>query len=131
MIRKSRLRAGQAVIDAAIKAARKPRVVIQASAVGYYGPRGDEIVTEETPPGTDFPARVCVDWEASTALVEAMGVRRAVIRTGIVLSREAGALPRLVLRFRFFAGGPMGGGHQGYPWIHIADEVTAIAFLIE
>ena len=125
MIRESRLRAGQAVIDAVIGATHKPHVVIQASAVGYYGPRGDEIVTEQTLPGTDFLARVCADWEASTALVEAMGVSHAFIRTGIVLSREAGALPRLVLPFRFFADGPMGGVLQWYPWIHLADEVAA------
>lgn len=131
VIRESRLQAGQAVIDAVMGAARKPRVVIQASAVGYYGPRGDDFVTEETPPGSDFLARLCVDWESSTALVEAMGVRRAIIRTGLVLSRESGALPRLVLPFRFFVGGPMGSGNQWYPWIHIADEVAAIAFLIE
>src|SRR5919202_5631748 len=90
MIRESRLRAGQAVIDAVIGATQKPHVVIQASAGGSYGPPGDEIVTEQTLPGTDFLARVCADWEASTALVEAMGVSHAFIRTGIVLSREAG-----------------------------------------
>lgn len=116
LIRESRLQAGQAVIDAVIRTTRKPRVVIQASGVGYYGPRGDEFVTEEAPPGTDFLARLCVDWESSTALVESMGVRQAIIRTGLVLSRQGGALPRLLLPFRFFVGGPMGSGHQWYPW---------------
>lgn len=130
-ILESRLNAGAAVVEAVKAAGTKPRVVIQSSAVGYYGPRGDEVVTEETPPGDDFLANVCKQWEASTAAVETMGVRRAVIRTGVVLSTEAGALPRLLLPFRLFAGGRLGSGRQWWPWIHIADEVRAIRFLIE
>jgi hypothetical protein len=131
LIRESRLNAGQAVVQAVEAATQKPHVVIQASAVGYYGPRGDEVITEESPPGDDFLARLCVDWEASTAAVEEMGVRRAVIRTGIVLSREGGTLPRLLLPYRLFVGGPFGSGRQYYSWIHIADEVAAIRFLME
>jgi len=130
-IRESRVNAGRAVVEAVQAAATKPRVVIQASAVGYYGPRGDEAVTEETPPGHDFLASVCQVWEASTQPVEAMGVRRAIIRTGIVLSTRGGALPRMLLPFRLFVGGPLGSGRQGFPWIHLADEVGAIRFLIE
>ena len=130
-IRESRANAGRAVVEAVAAAGRKPGVVIQASAVGYYGPRGEEEVTEGTPPGGDFLARVCVAWEASTAPVEEQGVRRAIIRTGIVLSLRDGALPRLLLPFRFFVGGPLGSGRQWFPWIHLADEVAAIRFLIE
>lgn len=130
-IRDSRVNAGKAVVEAVQAASRKPAVVVQASAVGYYGPRGPETVTEDTPPGKDFLAQVCVDWEASTAPVEAMGVRRAIARTGIVLSTEGGALPRMLLPFKFFAGGKLGSGQQGFPWIHIADEVAALRFLIE
>ena len=127
----SRLRAGQA-LNAAIEAAeRKPSVLIQASAIGYYGPRGDETITEESEPGDDFLAQTCVQWEHATRPVEAMGVRRAIIRTGIVLSSEEGALPRLLLPHRFFVGGPFGDGEQWYSWIHIADEAAAIRFLIE
>jgi len=130
-IRHSRLNAGQAVVEAARAAARKPAVVVQASGIGYYGPRGDEEVTEEAPPGSDFLGRLAVEWEASTASVEALGVRRVVVRTGVVLSLEGGALPRLALPFRFFLGGPLGSGRQWTPWIHIADEVGAIRFLLE
>ncbi|MGB9890899.1 MAG: TIGR01777 family oxidoreductase [Anaerolineae bacterium] len=130
-IRQSRLDAGQAVVEAVRAAARKPAVVVQASGIGYYGPHGDEEVTEDFPPGSDFLGRLAVEWEASTAPVEGMGVRRVVIRTGVVLSREGGALPRLALPFRFFLGGPLGNGRQWVPWIHIADEVRAIRFLLE
>ena len=130
-IRQSRLAAGAAVLDALGAARRKPQVLVQASAVGYYGARGDELVTEETPPGNDFLAQTCVAWEASTAPVESLGVRRVVARTGVVLSRAGGALPRMVTPYRFFVGGPLGSGKQWLPWIHLADEVGAIRFLIE
>jgi uncharacterized protein (TIGR01777 family) len=130
-IRESRLNAGRAVVEAVRAAARRPRVVVQSSAVGYYGPRGDDLVTEDTPPGTDFLARVCVDWEASTAEVETLGVRRVIIRTGLVLSADGGLLPLVALPFRFFVGGPLGSGRQWMPWIHIADHVAAVRFLIE
>lgn len=130
-IRQSRLDAGQAVVEAVRAAKRKPAMVVQASGIGYYGPHGDEEVTEDFPPGEDFLGRLAVEWEASTAPVESLGVRRVVIRTGVVLSREGGALPRLALPFRFFLGGPLGNGRQWVPWIHIADEVRAIRFLLE
>ncbi len=130
-IRESRVNAGRAVVQAVEAVAHKPRVVIQASAVGYYGPRGDEEVTEETPPGDDFLAQVTIEWEASTAPVEALGVRRVIVRTGVVLSAEGGALPRMLLPFKLFLGGPLGSGRQWFPWIHVADEVAAIRFLME
>jgi len=130
-ILQSRLNAGQAVVQAVKAADNKPGVVIQASGIGYYGPRGNEEITEETPPGHDFLAGLATDWESSTASLEALGVRRAIIRTGVVLSNEGGALPRMLLPFRFFIGGRLGGGRQWFPWIHIADEVGAIRFLIE
>jgi hypothetical protein len=128
---KSRLNSGRAVVEAVEAASRKPQVVIQASAIGFYGPCGDEIITEESPAGDDFLARLCQRWEASTASVEAMGVRHVVIRTGIYLSPEGGALHRLVLPIRLFVGGPFGRGEQWYAWIHPKDEVNAIRFLIE
>jgi len=130
-IRESRLDAGRAVVEAVRAAARRPRVVVQSSAVGYYGPCSDEPVTEDAPPGTDFLARVCVDWESSTAEVEALGVRRVIIRTGLVLSSNGGLLPLMALPFRFFVGGTLGSGRQWMPWIHIADHVAAIRFLME
>jgi len=129
-ILQSRLNAGQAVVEAVKAATRKPRVVIQASGIGYYGHCGNEEITEETPPGHDFLAGLAAEWESSTASLEALGVRRAVIRTGVVLSTEDGALPRMLLPFRFFVGSRLGSGRQWFPWIHIADEVGVIRFLI-
>jgi uncharacterized protein (TIGR01777 family) len=130
-IRESRLNAGRAVVQAVELAGVKPRVVIQASGVGYYGPRGDEEIVEEEPPGDDFLGQLAIEWEASTAPVERMGVRRAVIRSGAVLSTEGGAFPPMLLQSRLFLGGPLGSGRQWLPWIHMADEVRAIRFLIE
>lgn len=130
-IRESRLNAGQAMVRAIERATVKPRVLIQASGVGYYGPRGNEEITEEVPPGEDFLGQLAVEWEACTAPVEAMEVRRAIIRSGAVLSTEGGALPPMLLQYRLFAGGPLGNGRQWLPWIHMADEVRAIRFLIE
>jgi uncharacterized protein len=127
----SRVDAGKAVVEAVQAAATKPAVVIQSSAVGYYGSRGGELLTEESQPGNDFLANVCIDWEKSSEAVEALGVRRAVIRTGIVLSAEGGALPKMLLPFKFFAGGKIGSGQQYFPWIHMADQVNAIRFLID
>ena len=130
-IRDSRLNAGRAMLQALESATRRPRVVVQASAVGYYGLCGDEELNEESPPGKDFLAQLAIDWEVSTAQIERLGVRRAIIRTGVVLSPEGGAFPRLLLPFRLFVGGPLGSGRQWFPWIHIADEVGAIRFLLE
>jgi hypothetical protein len=127
----SRVQAGSAVVDAVRNAEHKPLLVLQASAVGYYGPRGRERITEKDGAGNDFMAEICVNWEASTALVENFGVRRVIIRLGIVLSQAGGALPRQMLPFRLFTGGPIGSGRQGYPWVHILDVCRAIKFLIE
>jgi hypothetical protein len=130
-IRESRVESGAAVLAAIRQAPEKPRVLLQGSAVGFYGPGGDEVFTEAHPAGRDFLADVCVDWEDSTAGAEALGVRRALLRTGIVLSPKGGALPKMALPFRLMAGGPIGSGRQWVPWIHISDEVGAIRFLLE
>ena len=130
-ILESRLNAGRAVVEAVEAVKHKPRVVVQASAVGYYGPCGDEEITEDAPPGHDFLARTAIEWEASTAPVERMGIRRVIIRTGVVLSTLGGALNRMLLPYRLFSIRRLGNGRQWLPWIHIADEVSAIRFLIE
>ena len=130
-IRQSRTKAGKAVMEAVAAAKARPKVLIQASAVGYYGTQtGDKTVTEAASPGSDFLAKVCFDWEASTAAVKKLGVRRPVLRTGIVLANEGGAFPKLLLPFKLFAGGPLGSGKQWLPWIHIADQIAAIQFLL-
>jgi hypothetical protein len=129
----SRLNAGAAVMDALRLAkeagAGMPAVLIQASAVGYYGPRGPEPVTEDEPCGTGFLAEVAKRWEDSTSGAEALGVRRAVIRTSMVLG-QGGALSKMLPPFRLGLGGPLGSGKQMVPWIHLADEVGAIVHLL-
>ncbi len=131
LIRQSRLDAGAAVTAAVTAATTKPRVVIQSSGIGHYGSRADKVLTEADGPGNDFLARLTVEWEASTAAVAGQGVRHVSVRTGVVLSPEEGALKQLLVPFKLFAGGPMGSGRQGFSWIHPADEVAAIRFLIE
>ena len=130
-ILRSRLDAGRAVSDATAAARSKPGVVIQSSGIGYYGSRGDETVDESSSSGKGFLPEVAREWEESTRGVETLGVRHATIRTGIVLGSDGGALPRLLTPFRFFIGGPLGSGKQYFPWIHIADQVDAIRFLME
>jgi len=126
----SRLNAGRAIVEAITAAKNKPEVLIQSSAVGYYGVHGSEDITEDHAPGSDFLANTCVQWEAVTAPVEKMGVRRVIIRTGIVMSTKSGVLPQLSIPFKLFVGGRIGDGKQQMPWIHIDDEVGAIKFLI-
>lgn len=130
-IRDSRVRSTAAVAKALGGMESPPGVLLQGSAVGFYGPRGDEEVDESDALGTDFLAEVCGAWEAASAAVEERGVRRAILRTGVVLDRDGGALPRMALPFKLFAGGPVGGGGQWLPWIHLADEIGAIRFLLE
>jgi uncharacterized protein (TIGR01777 family) len=127
----SRLYAGQAVVQAVRVARRRPGLVIQASAVGIYGSTGDRIILDNEPPGSDYLAGVARQWEDSTRQVDELNIRRVVIRTGVVLSRQGGVLDRLLLPFRLFIGGPVGSGRQWLPWIHILDEVRAIEFLMK
>lgn len=127
----SRVDAGKAVVEAVGMAKTKPGVVVQSSAVGIYGPRRADEVTETDPQGTDFLAEVCKAWEAATAGVEQLGVRRVITRTGLPLSKDGGVLPLMALPYRLFVGGPVGDGRQYVPWIHIVDEVGAVRFLID
>jgi hypothetical protein len=127
----SRVQAGSAVVDAVRNAEHKPLLVIQASGVGYYGPRGSERITEKDSAGKDFMAEICLNWESATAMVENFDVRRVVMRLGVVLSKTSGALPKQMLPFQLFVGGPIGSGRQGYPWIHLHDVCRAIRFFIE
>ncbi|MBN2130599.1 MAG: TIGR01777 family oxidoreductase [Sedimentisphaerales bacterium] len=130
-ILQSRAWAANAVLDAVIGARNKPAVVIQASAIGYYGSRGDEILDETATSGTGFLAEVCRRAESVADKIEAAGVRCAMIRTGVVLGDQAGALPMLMRPFRLYAGGWLGSGRQWFSWISLVDEVRAIRFLME
>ena len=101
----------------------RPAVLVSSSAVGYYGARGDELVTEDAPAGEDFLAQVCVKWEREAAAAEDLGVRVVRVRTGIVLEKEGGALAKMLPFFRLGVGGPVAGGRQYMPWIHVDDLV--------
>ena len=130
-IRESRILSGRAIVHAVERARRKPRIVVQASAVGFYGDQGDVICTEDTSPGSDFLSHVVQEWEHVTDRLTSWGIRRVIIRLGLVLGRGEGILPYFFLPFRFFLGGPLGSGEQWLSWIHVEDVVRAIDFLLE
>ena len=109
----------------------KPRVMASASAMGYYGLRGDEVLTEDAPPGSGFLTDVCTQWEAATAAAEDAGVRVVHLRTGLVLSPDGGALKQMLLPFKLGLGGRIGNGRQWWSWISIDDEVAAILHLVD
>jgi uncharacterized protein (TIGR01777 family) len=124
-IRDSRVQ-GTANLVAGLRATTPaPRVLVSASAVGYYGPRGDERLDEDAAPGSDFLAQVCVEWEQQARGAEDLGTRVVSIRTGVVLDRTGGALAKMLPPFRAGLGGPVAGGGQYMPWIH-ADDVVAL-----
>lgn len=126
----SRVNSGKAVTEAVRAATTKPGVVIQASGSDYY-PNGGQHQTETSPIGSGFLSDVVKHWEASTAEVEEMGVRRIVMRIGPILSMEDGAFTRLVFPFKYLiVGGPLGGGQQHFPWVHHSDVVRAIEFFL-
>jgi uncharacterized protein (TIGR01777 family) len=127
----SRVEGGRALVQAIQAASPRPKVLIQASGVNYYGPRGLVPVSETDVPGNDFLANLCKAWEGSTEQVEKMGVRRAIVRSAIVLSEKYGILPIMMFPVKLFLGGPLGQGKQGLPWIHLEDEVAAIRFLLD
>lgn len=126
----SRVNAGVALASAIAHARHKPAVLIQASGVGAYGISEDKVFIESDDNGSDFQASVTRVWEASTQPVEAMGVRRVVIRSGLVLGKNKGALGIMLLPFRLFVGGKIGSGRQWFSWIHLEDEIKAIRFLM-
>ncbi|GIK09511.1 MAG: hypothetical protein JETCAE02_10620 [Anaerolineaceae bacterium] len=126
----SRVWAGQATAEAIRAAKKKPAVFIQASGVNHYGLRGAP-ADESMPPAGDFLARLTVAWENSSQPVEGFGVRRAVIRSAVVLSRDNVIMKLMELPARLFAGGRLGDGRQAFPWIHIADHIRAVRFLLD
>lgn len=127
----SRVNAGKAFVQALQQADKLPAVLVQASGAGHYGVENPALLDENAPIGNDFLAGITKHWEDSTLPVEAMGLRRVIIRSGVVLSRTGGALWLMLLPFRLFVGGPLGKGDQWLSWVHIEDEVRAIRFLIE
>jgi uncharacterized protein (TIGR01777 family) len=129
-ILQSRLHTSAAIVKAIEMAQNKPDLLLQASAIGYYGPREDEWVTEETPAGQDFLASVASAWEHATDGVKELGVRQILLRTGLIQTTKGGPLQRMILPFKFFVGGKYGSGQQWYSWIHLDDLIQAIIFLI-
>lgn len=125
----SRIQSTNGVVAAIQAATQKPAVLLQASAVGYYGNTGDEEVSEQHAPGADFLAVLSQEWEHASA-VEGLATRRVLLRFGVALSAAGGMLPRVTPPFRFFVGGAMGSGRQWVPWIHIEDAVRALEFLM-
>jgi uncharacterized protein (TIGR01777 family) len=107
-----------------------PKVFVSGSAVGYYGPCSDEVVTEDSPPGADFLAGVCIRWEAEAARAASSAVRVVELRTGLVLARNGGALPRMLPPFWLGVGGPLASGRQYWPWIHVDDWVNLVRLTI-
>jgi uncharacterized protein len=122
-IRDSRVLGTRNLVAGLASLAHRPRVLVSASAVGYYGDRGDEILVEASAPGRDFLADVCVAWEREARAAEALGMRVVCVRTGLVLARDGGALARMLTPFRMGMGGRLGDGKQWMPWIHIDDEI--------
>ncbi|MBB4663987.1 TIGR01777 family oxidoreductase [Conexibacter arvalis] len=122
-IRDSRERGTAHLVEGLAAAEPRPAVLVSASGVGYYGPRGDEQVDEATAPGSDFLAGVCVAWERAATAAERHGVRVALVRTGVVLDARGGALAKMLPPFKLGVGGPVAGGRQWMPWIALDDLV--------
>jgi uncharacterized protein (TIGR01777 family) len=130
-IRDSRLQATRNLVQAISSVDPRPKVLVSQSAVGYYGDRGDAIVDEETQAGSGFDSQLCIDWEAEAREAENAGLRVVVIRSGLVLDARGGLLKRLLLPFRLGLGGPIAGGDQYMPWIHIDDEVRLLLWALD
>jgi uncharacterized protein (TIGR01777 family) len=130
-IRDSRVLGTRNVVEALSKLKKKPKVLIASSALGYYGERGQEEMTESDSPGDNFLAEVAKDWEAESRRAEDAGIRTVLLRTGIVLSKDGGALGTMLLPFKMGVGGVVGSGKQWMSWIALDDHIAAIDFAIE
>ena len=128
-LQSSRVLSTRSLVTAIRQAQRPPAVLVSGSAVGYYGPHGGEVVSEATPPGSDFLAALCVEWEREAEQASAT-TRVALIRTGLVLDAAGGALGRMLTPFRLGAGGPLGDGRQFMPWIHRDDWIGLVLWAI-
>lgn len=129
-LRRSRLLATRTIAGAIAACSRPPATLVSGSAVGYYGPRGDDVVTERTPAGSDFLARLCVDWEQEAGAAASPDTRLAIVRTGLVLGADGGALKKMLWPFTFGLGATMGSGGQYMPWIHVDDWVSMIVWIL-
>jgi uncharacterized protein (TIGR01777 family) len=130
-IRDSRERSTKNLVDAISAADPRPTTLVSQSAVGYYGDCGEAVVDESTGPGSTFDAEVCVAWEAAAREAETLGVRVVVLRSGLVLDPEHGLLKQLLIPFKLGVGGPLAGGGQYMPWIHVGDEVRLLLWALD
>ena len=130
-LEQSRVLSTRSLVAAIARSARTRPVLVSGSAVGYYGDTGDRVVTEADPPGRDFLANLCSAWEAEADTAQALGCRVVLLRTGIVLARNGGALKHLLPPFQMFVGGPIASGRQFMSWIHRDDWMALVAWLIE
>ncbi|MDQ3019725.1 MAG: TIGR01777 family oxidoreductase [Bacteroidota bacterium] len=127
----SRVETTTLIVNAVRMCDKKPECLINASAVGIYGFRGDETLSEDSGLGNDFLAKLCIDWEAAALKVNNYGVRVVTMRSGIVLAKDDGALKKMITPFKFFIGGHQGSGRQWFSWIHIDDMVKLYIFALE
>jgi uncharacterized protein (TIGR01777 family) len=135
VLRDSRVLSTTNVVQALARAPRTAgapaKVLVNASAIGYYGPHGDEELTEDSPPGNDFQAKLCWEWEEAARQAETHGIRTAIIRVGVVLSKDAGALAKMLPFFKLGVGGPIGSGKQWLSWIHHEDVVGILLLALD
>jgi uncharacterized protein len=129
-LRDSRIGTTRAIVQALSGVSTRPRTLINASAIGYYGSRDASPLTEESQPGSDFLAKLCIDWEQEAMQAESLGIRVVRLRTGIVLGKNGGALPRMLPPFYLFLGGPIAPGHQWMSWIHEQDVLGLIRWIL-
>jgi uncharacterized protein (TIGR01777 family) len=131
VLRASRVKTTMALVNALAKLKARPKVLVSASAVGFYGNRGDETLTEESTPGQGFLPKVSLDWEAEARKAEALGMRVVLTRFGIILAKQGGALPQMMKPFKFFVGGKLGSGRQWMSWVTLDDVIGAIRWALE
>jgi uncharacterized protein (TIGR01777 family) len=131
LLRASRIDTTRALVGALAKMNARPSVMVSASAIGYYGDRGGETLTEESKPGADFLPGLAQEWEAEARKAEALGIRVVLARLGIILAREGGALPKMMLPFKIGAGGKLGSGQQWMSWVTLEDVVGILRLAIE
>jgi uncharacterized protein (TIGR01777 family) len=131
LLRASRIDTTRALVGALAKMNARPSVLVSASAIGFYGDRGGETLTEESKPGADFLAGLAQEWEAEALKAEALGIRVVLARFGIILAREGGALPKMMMPFKIGAGGKLGSGEQWMSWVTLEDVVGILRFAIE
>jgi hypothetical protein len=131
LLRSSRVDATRQLLLGLAKLPQPPRTFICASAIGYYGNRGDEVLTESSAPGNDFLARLCQEWEAAAQGTERLGTRTVILRFGIILSLAGGGLPRIMLPFRLGLGGKLGTGRQWTSWVALQDVIGLILFALD